>query len=367
MATRPIVRRPARSRRKAVAQRAFEQGPFAGADQPVVEHGGKQQQDESHHRRRHGPAVEQAAAEGPQQQPAIACLGRGEAGERTEHQREHLAVPQPGVAAECQHAGPGESRIGDRQPGDVHRRGGVGIDELGPGEGEQQQARRPGAEPLRIVHTPAKLAARAQSAVEPLCSVENGAPRIDEGPHVADEGRDVGKPHPPDDPHQGRRDVAVGVLVAEEPGKDGDDEQGQHGQPQRQGNRRMANDPSGRSVEEVELPARDWSRRVPHEQAEHDERQRHRRGGAEQIQRERKRQLVALAEAMGECRRLGARGDAGADRRPSRNAASVMIEKSATSREAGLLSGLLDLNHTRIIHLLVSFKSRNSFQARRTV
>jgi len=44
-----------------------------------------------------------------------------------------------------------------------------------------------------------------------------------------------------------------------------------------------------------------------------------------------------------------------------------MIEKSAPSLWAGLGSGLLDLNHTRINDFLVSFRSRNSFRARRTM
>ena len=47
--------------------------------------------------------------------------------------------------------------------------------------------------------------------------------------------------------------------------------------------------------------------------------------------------------------------------------ASVMIEKSAPSRRARFVSGLLDLNHTRISDLLVSFRSRNSFRVRRIV
>ena len=54
-------------------------------------------------------------------------------------------------------------------------------------------------------------------------------------------------------------------------------------------------------------------------------------------------------------------------RRQPQGGTSVMIEKSATSRWAGFVSGLLDLNHTRIINLLVSFRSRNSFRARRTL
>jgi hypothetical protein len=46
---------------------------------------------------------------------------------------------------------------------------------------------------------------------------------------------------------------------------------------------------------------------------------------------------------------------------------SVMIEKSAASLWARLGRGLLDLNHTRVIDSLVSFRSRNSFRARRTM
>ena len=53
----PCSPRPGKRVRRAL----FEQRPFAGADQPVVEHGREQQQHEGHHRRRDGPAVEQAA------------------------------------------------------------------------------------------------------------------------------------------------------------------------------------------------------------------------------------------------------------------------------------------------------------------
>ena len=41
-----------------------------------------------------------------------------------------------------------------------------------------------------------------------------------------------------------------------------------------------------------------------------------------------------------------------------------MIEKSATSREAGFESGLLSLNHTSSMILLVSFRPRNSYRPR---
>ncbi len=58
-------------------------------------------------------------------------------------------------------------------------------------------------------------------------------------------------------------------------------------------------------------------------------------------------------------RRCGLRSpSAGPMRRPP----SVMIEKSASSRWARFGSGFLDLNHTRIMTLLVSFRSRNSFR-----
>ena len=54
-------------------------------------------------------------------------------------------------------------------------------------------------------------------------------------------------------------------------------------------------------------------------------------------------------------------------RRQPQGGTSVMIEKSAPSRWAGFVSGLLDLNHTGIVDSLVSFRSRNSFRARRTL
>ena len=189
--------------------------------------------------------------------PRSARSGR----QRAEHQREDLAVPQPGVAAEHEHAGQGERRIGNGQSGDVCRRGGIRIDELGPGKGQQEQARRPRAQRFGIGQPQAQRTPSAEPPVEPLRSVEDGPPRVDEGPDVAGEGRDQGKPHPPDDPHQGRGDIAVGVLVADQAGHNRDDEQRERGEPKRQDDVGMRDDRAERTGEQVQLRRRCAARR----------------------------------------------------------------------------------------------------------
>ena len=290
--------------RQTRAQGVFDERPFARADEPVVKHARQQQQHERHHRHGDRAALEQATTERAQQQAALLCLGRRKAGEGGKHQREHLAMPQPGVAAIDEHARPGEQRIGERQGGDVRRRRCVGVDELDPGEGQQQQARGPHAQRRRIGQAEARLAGAPKPPIEPSRAVERGGPWVDEGPQVAGKRRDVGKAHPPDDPHQGRGDVAIGVLIAEEAGQDRHPEQAEHGKPQRQDHGRMAGEAAERRGEQVDLRAGAGQRRAAHEDAEHDERERNRRGGSEEIEPERQRQLVALPEAV----RLGGGG-----------------------------------------------------------
>ena len=163
------------------AQGAFQLRPFAGADQPVVEHGRQQQQHERHHRRRHRAIVEQPRAGRPQQQPAVPGLGRREAGEGAEHQREHLAVLQPGVAAEHEHAGPGQDRIGDRQA----RRCAPARPRW---DRRARSSRRPagGGRPARLLALADRAAASQarfappSAPVQPFGRIEDGAPRIDE-------------------------------------------------------------------------------------------------------------------------------------------------------------------------------------------
>ncbi len=59
-------------------------------------------------------------------------------------------MPQPVIAAEGNHAGPGDDGVANRETGNVARVGGGGVDQLDPREGKQQQARRPRVEPGRI-------------------------------------------------------------------------------------------------------------------------------------------------------------------------------------------------------------------------
>ena len=229
-------------------------------------------------------------------------------------------MPQPGVAAVGEHAGPGEHRIGDGQGGDVRRDGCAWIDELGPGEGEQQQAGGPDAQRFRVGQAAPELAATAQPPVKPLRAVEGGPPRIDERPNVAGKRRNVGEPHPPDDPHQGGGDVAVGIPIAEEAGQDRHHEQAEHGEPQRHDDGRMPDHAPERRGEQVDLGVCAGCRRAAHEQAEDDEGERNRGRGTKEIEPERQRQLVALAEAM---RRRWGSGTASGSRKHPRGGASA--------------------------------------------
>jgi hypothetical protein len=131
-----------------------------------------------------------------------------------------------------------------------------------------------------------------------LQPIEDGSPGVDEPPHIADKGGNVGKPNPPDDPNEGGRDVAVGVLVAEQAGQQHNDEQGEPGQPQGQSHRRLTEDSREPAGAQIDLRTGARRRRAVQEKSENEERQRHHGSRAVEVERQRQWQLVALAEAV---------------------------------------------------------------------
>ena len=177
--------------RNVTSKRGFELAPFRRRQRAVVEHAREQQQHESHHRARNRAAVEKPGAEWPQPQvpiSAAAYLDRREPREGAEHRREYLAALEPAVAAEQEHAGQGENGIDTCQRCDGSWHGWIRIDELDPGECQQQNKGGPDAKALRIGQAQAEFASAGDPLLERLDRLEDRAPGIDQHPDVADEG-----------------------------------------------------------------------------------------------------------------------------------------------------------------------------------
>src|ERR1043166_3223974 len=79
-----------------------------------------------------------------------APFDRRESREGAKYKREDLAVLEPSLAAESEHADKCQDGIADRKAGDVERYGRAWIDELDPGERQQQRDRRPDAQPSGV-------------------------------------------------------------------------------------------------------------------------------------------------------------------------------------------------------------------------
>ena len=60
--------------------------------------------------------------------------------------------------------------------------------------------------------------------VESLRPGEEGCPRVHDGPEIPHQGRQVGEADPPEDPHDGGRQVAGRVRVADHAGGDDQEE-----------------------------------------------------------------------------------------------------------------------------------------------
>src|SRR5258708_39556207 len=142
-----------------------------------------------------------------------ARFGWGDAGKYAEENAELLAALHPGLNAERGHAGPSEQRIKHGKPRDVGGHGGAGNHELDPGKDEQQRDGRPDSENLGIGPAQDEIAA-SDGSVESFAPVEDGPPWIDQRPEIPDEGGENREPDPPDDPHQRRRDILIGILAS---------------------------------------------------------------------------------------------------------------------------------------------------------
>jgi len=136
----------------------------------------------------------------------------------------NLAVLDPGLAPEDGHAAPGQQRIRGRQPRDIGGHGGARKHQLSPGNGEQQPTagHTPRASD-RVAPGRGRVAA-GQDSIEPVGPIEHAPPRVDHRPEIADEGGKGREPDPPDDPHQRRGNVAIGILVSAKSGCHGQNE-----------------------------------------------------------------------------------------------------------------------------------------------
>ena len=161
-------------------------------------------------------------------------------------------MPKPPLAAEQEHSGPRDRRIGEGHDGDVGGNGRLRKDQLEPREPHQERERRPHPEAFRVRQAQGQLATGPDAAAEDIGPTEEGAPRIEQGPQVAGEGRDVGQAHPPDDPHQQRRQVLLCRLVADQPGEHDEPQQGHGNQLQDEDDGAMGKQPAHSETKEVE-------------------------------------------------------------------------------------------------------------------
>jgi hypothetical protein len=219
-------------------------------------------------------AVEKANPERSQPQlraRSNAHLERRKPRKRAEHQGENFAMLQPCFAPEQEHAGEGQDGIGEGQRCKEARDRGVGINELDPGEREQQNDRGPNTERCRVAQPRGKFAVpgdRTRKARRPL---EQCSPRIDGAPEIPDEGGNIGDADPADDPHHGGRNVLVGVLIAEKSGDSGYDKQQQRGELESSHCRGDGDKSSETGGKQVDASMIVRTRGVAHEQADHDE------------------------------------------------------------------------------------------------
>ncbi len=170
--------------------------------------------------------------------------------------------------------------------------------ELGPGDRQQQQDRRPYPECFGIGQ-PQPEAAAGDRSTKPIGPIEQRPPRIDERPKIAGERREYGKPDPKNDPDQRRCEVLIRVLTADESREYDQYQQGDGDQPENERDRRMRDPSPGRIRAHIQPRITLRAGRVAGEQPDDDERQNDGGRRAEQIERERQGQVVALAEAMG--------------------------------------------------------------------
>ncbi len=254
----------------------LEFGPFRRGQQPVVENRRQHEQDEGDHRGRCPLVDQQTGAEGPQRQSASAGkvpdarFGRGEAGKYAEENAEHLAALDPGLHTEHGHAGPSEQRIKHGKPSDVGGHGGARKHEFGPGKDEQQRDGGPDSKRLGIRPAQDEIAA-GDGSVESVDRFENGLPWIDQRPEIPDEGGENREPDPPDDPHQRRCDVLIGILASAEPGDNGQDEEADGDEFEKTQDNRMRDKSAQRVCREIDARIAPRAGCRAHQQADDDE------------------------------------------------------------------------------------------------
>src|SRR5262249_28177409 len=98
-------------------------------------------------------AFDETCAERTQPHAAMGAgsyLDRRKTRECAEHRRENLAMLEPALAAEQDHAGKGQKGVCEGEPRDEVRDRRVRVDELDPRERQEKNERGPDAEPLRI-------------------------------------------------------------------------------------------------------------------------------------------------------------------------------------------------------------------------
>ena len=184
--------------------------PRRRGGESIEGHRREEDQDERDHRGRHVPGVEEPRAEGAQVPLAAsgrgplearsavearaiprragdlappaglavrdAHLGRGESRQDPEGCGERVGVAQPGDAAEEGHASPRERRVGDDQVTELGGDAPARVDQLDPGEREEQRDRRPDAESRRVAEP------QRPPSEQRLAPREERGPGIDDAP-----------------------------------------------------------------------------------------------------------------------------------------------------------------------------------------
>src|SRR5262249_12268980 len=108
-------------------------------------------------------------------------LGRCEAREHSEGRRERVPVAKPGRAPEESHGCPREEGVGDDEAAQLRRNAPAGVNELDPGEREEEPDGRPDAEAAWIALRDMRR------SPERLGPAEDRGPRIHHRPEIPDE------------------------------------------------------------------------------------------------------------------------------------------------------------------------------------
>ena len=135
-----------------------------------------------------------------------------------EHHRECLAVSQPHVSSEQDHSAPRHQGVGDH-----HRRNGLRLRRwrirvLQPRKAQEEHERGPYTKPAGILEAQIEPPPRPDTRDQAVRPAERDAPRVNQCPQVAHQRNEEPHANPPHDPHEGRREVDAGVLVAPDSG-----------------------------------------------------------------------------------------------------------------------------------------------------